>query len=419
MQDSGARRRKMAALVLASGSIYLLPYMRQSYKLPMCRALGLSATELGAANSAFGFAAMASYVPGGVLADLVSPRVLLTLSLVVTALAGLFMATLPGYGALVTLHVLMGVSTIMTFWPALIRATRDLAPPEGQGRAFGILEGGRGLVETLVGWGGVALFSWMASGARGLATVMLLYSVAPLALAILVWVWLGPAEVDGGPRQPLEPTLPRGGGVRLLFSAARLPVVWLLAGVIFAAYSNFWGGFDIASFGEHGFGMSAAFAATLSTFRMGFRIVAPVLAGLVADRTSASGSTSVLFMVLLLSFGLFAVMPTGTGWGWLLWVNTAVAAVPIFGLRGIYYALLEEGRIPGQMTGSATGIISFLGYVPDALAPLINGVLLDSYPGARGHRYYYTGMAAAAALGLLATLAVRRLVRRRAARVEP
>ena len=44
----------------------------------------------------------------------------------------------------------------------------------------------------------------------------------------------------------------------------------------------------------------------------------------------------------------------------LLLVNSIVIGIIICALRGIYYALLEEGAVPVALTGMATGLISML-----------------------------------------------------------
>ena len=48
----------LLALILAAGSIYLLPYIRQSYHRPLMAVLGITNTQLGLMNSVFGVTAM-------------------------------------------------------------------------------------------------------------------------------------------------------------------------------------------------------------------------------------------------------------------------------------------------------------------------------------------------------------------------
>jgi Na+/melibiose symporter-like transporter len=74
----------------------------------------------------------------------------------------------------------------------------------------------------------------------------------------------------------------------------------------------------------------------------------------------------------------------------------------IFALRGIYFALLEEGGIAPAVTGTAAGVISAVGFTPDVFMPLVGGVMLDAYPGAEGYRYFYLFISILCAIGSVA-----------------
>ncbi len=60
-------------------------------------------------------------------------------------IGGLYIATYPFYIMYLVLHVYWGITTVLTFWAALVKATRQLAAMSEQGKAFGFLEGGRDL----------------------------------------------------------------------------------------------------------------------------------------------------------------------------------------------------------------------------------------------------------------------------------
>jgi len=55
----------MACLCLSGGIIYLLPFLREVYYIPLQKALHLSNTQLGVLMSVFGTTALISYFPGG------------------------------------------------------------------------------------------------------------------------------------------------------------------------------------------------------------------------------------------------------------------------------------------------------------------------------------------------------------------
>jgi nitrate/nitrite transporter NarK len=85
----------------------------------------LTATELGAAQGVYGILAMLTYFPGGPLADQFPARKLLAVSLWLTAAGGLYMATFPDYRGALILWGFSGITTILLFWAAMIRATPD------------------------------------------------------------------------------------------------------------------------------------------------------------------------------------------------------------------------------------------------------------------------------------------------------
>ncbi len=48
--------------------------------------------------------------------------------------------------------------------------------------------------------------------------------------------------------------------------------------------------------------------------------------------------------------------------------------------------------IPYRTKGLAIGMMSFVGYAPDIYLPLVNGFLLERFPGKLGYRYYFSGI---------------------------
>ena len=86
---------------------------------------------------------------------------------------------------------------------------------------------------------------------------------------------------------------------------------------------------------------------------------------------------------------------------WLFVATIAVSGAGVFALRGIYFAILEESKIPKHQTGLAVGLISFVGYTPDIFFAPIAGRLLDCAPGVLGHQLYFQMLVFIAILGLI------------------
>lgn len=89
-----------------------------------------------------------------------------------------------------------------------------------------------------------------------------------------------------------------------------------------------------------------------------------------------------------------------------------VTSAAVFALRGIYFALFEEGNVSAAETGTATGLVSVIGFTPDIFMGSMSGWILDRSPGVAGHQDFYLVMACFAFLGLAASVLFGRLSRK-------
>lgn len=392
----------MTCLCLSGGIIYLLPYLREVYYLPLMEALGLTNTQLGVLMSVFGVAAMVSYFPGGWLADRISPRVLISISMISTGLAGFYFASFPSYRICILIHAFWGISVTLTFWAALIKATRNWAPPSRQGRAFGVLEGGRGIAELVSSTALLALFAHLGSQAFALSRVIVLFAVVDILIGIMAWFVL-----DDGCRDSVA-----GDGYKIgrngILKILKMPAVWLLSLVIMAAYSAYWGSYYFTPYATDVFQMSLVFGGAIGVGKMWIKPFPALGAGFLADRFGPSRTVVWSFAVLIFSFCVFVFAPGKPELVLILIINTIIASLAIFAVRGVYYAVLEEGGIPLALTGIATGIVSVIGYTPDIFIPLVGGTLLDKFPGAPGYRQFFLIIVALCVLGLISALIIMR-----------
>ncbi len=210
----------MATLVFAGEIIFGLPFHTARFFRPtLLEAFGFTNTELGDVFAVYGVMAMIAYFPGGMLADRFSARSLLTISLATTGIGGFYMATYPGTLGMALLYGYWGVTTILLFWAALIRATREWGGAVSQGKAFGILEGGRGVAAALFATFGIAVLAWYFPDNAALVSneerrtafraVILLYSFAAIAAAVL---HLDPDPPRQAPRRLKSKSFSQSGG---------------------------------------------------------------------------------------------------------------------------------------------------------------------------------------------------------------
>ena len=391
----------ITVLGFSGGIIFLLPFLFEVFYTPLGSALGLSHTELGGLVSVFGFFSMIFYFPGGWLADRVSARKLITTSLMATGLAGLYFSTFPSYRVSLVIHAFWGICITLLFWGALIRLTRSSAPADQQGRAFGTLEFVRGIAEGLTSAGLLAVFAWLGSTQQALSTVVVQLSWVTIALGVIAWLVIEEQSRDES-GSPSDQKI----GWQEVLAVLRMPVIWLIIIVLMTAYCAYWASYSINPYATDVVLTSAAVAGVISVARMWLKPLSGFMAGFVADRFGVALSTTVLFAMLVVSFLVLAAL-SGNLPGFNVMLGfMAIAAIAIFALRGIYFALLEEGGVPLAVTGTATGVISAVAFTPDVFMPILSGALRDAYPGAEGYRYLFLITAGMCAAGLIASLTI-------------
>jgi nitrate/nitrite transporter NarK len=386
----------MAILCFTGGIIFMLPFLREVYYIPMQQAFGYNNTQMGVLMSVFGAVSLLTYFPGGWIADRYSPRKLMASALLATGLAGLYFSTFPSYTVSILIHAFWGGCISLVFWGAMIKATRGWAPAEEQGRAFGILEGGRGVSELLSSTVFLAIFAWLGSNAEGLAQVILLFALTNIALAVLAWFILedgaSPAAEDAGSRV----------GLQEVIEVLKMPAVWLISLVVLTAYSAYWGSYYFAPYASDAYGLSVVLGGAVGVGKMWLKPFAAVGAGFVADRIGVARTVFGFFLIMTAGFVVFSLLPGGEGYLVIMLINASIVSIAIFALRGIYFALLEDGGVAPAVTGTAAGVISAIGFTPDVFMPLVGGLMLDAYPGAEGYRYFYLLVAILCAIGSVA-----------------
>jgi sugar phosphate permease len=401
----------MAALIVAGEAVFSLPFhVARFFRPTVLSVLELSNTELGSAQAVYGVVAMLAYFPGGLLADRFPARRLLASSLFATAGGGLYFATFPSGSGLAWLFGFWGVTTIFLFWAALIRATREWGGHHEQGLAYGILDGGRGLFAASFAAAAVGVFEHLMPGdptraapeerAEALRGVIYLYTAVTAVAGALCLRFVMEREPSVAQREPFLTHL-RG--------VLRMPCVWLQALIVVCAYVGYKGIDNYSLYAVQAYEMNEVDGAKVSTLSAWIRPFAAVVAGWFGDRVSASLVSILLFALLLGSYAWLALEVPRSATVWVLYLNVVLTCIAVFGLRGVYFALFQEARVPMAATGTAVGLVSLIGYTPDIFVHLVGGWLLDRSPGIEGHQQFFAFLAASAAAGLVASIVFRAL----------
>ena len=407
-------------LVLAGEAIFALPFHLGRFFRPiLLEQFNLTATELGAAQAVYGVVAMLCYFPGGFIADRFPAHKLIAVSLWMTSLGGLFMVTLPNYPELKLLFGFFGLSTILLFWGALIRATREWGGVSEQGLAFGVLEGGRGLLAVILA--SIAVFVFHLSFPLGYETATenektevfrtVIYGYTFVTAAIGLFIWLVFRSYSTNLIE-LKSKFDWSPIVTNIKNVCCLPNIWLHATIILCAYIGFKGFDNYTLFAVDVHGYDEIEAAKLVTLGSWIRPFAAIAFGLLADRFHVIKMLSICFLLLLLSDMYFAFANPILNQSWIFIGNVLITCIAIFGLRGLYFAIYEEAKTPLSITGGAVGVVSVIGFTPDIFVLYVAGLLIDRTPGLAGHQHFFMFLSFFAALGLVASILLSRKLNR-------
>ena len=406
------RMMQMIILILASELVFSLPFhLARFFRPAFLDVFNLSNTNLGDIFAVYGLMAMISYFLGGVIADKVSARKLMAVSLLLTASGGLYMSTVPSLLGMTLLYGYWGITTIFLFWAAMINATKEWGGDYTQGKAFGLLEGGRGLLASLLSAIAIVIFASflptqinLASAAErlnGFRSIILFYSALTGIGAILVWTFLPDSQTDANNKEFSI-------NFKKLTQVLSNRLVWLHAGIIICAYSTYKGLDNMALYAYEVIGMNEVDAATLFTYASLTRPIAAIFAGILADRIIASRVILLMFCMLICSFSSFIFIDGSAPWVTVVFINIFVTFFAVFAIRGIYFALIHEINTPSQITGTTIGIVSFVGFTPEIFFGSISGRILDANPGLVGHQNYFIFLTIIASIGIGTTWLLRK-----------
>ena len=139
--------------------------------------------------------------------------------------------------------------------------------------------------------------------------------------------------------------------------------------------------------------------------------LAPPLAGVVADKMKSTIKFMIYGFILSIIFtAIYIVIPGKTSFIVPVLINMLVLSIVLLGMKGVFFAPLDEIQVPRKYTGIAAGIVSFIGYVPDMFINSYYGSLLDKHPGLSGYKLIFASMVVLCVIGLICGIVLYRMV---------
>ncbi|WP_075341338.1 MFS transporter [Tenacibaculum agarivorans] len=393
---------QISLLILASEIIYALPFMLiRIFRPTFLTAFNIDNKSIGICFTLYGISAMISYFLGGLIADRFQLKYLMSIALFLTGLGGFVWILYPTLSTLYLLYIYWGITTIMLFWSPLIKATRLWGGKQQQILAFGLLEGGRGIVAAVVGTIGVVIISSISidqySSPLLLQNAMnKVYLITSVLIVLVAGLMLfSPSFGD-----PSKITTTNKNRTNIL-KALQYPVIWILMVIVLTSYIGFRVADIFTQYANEIHGYNAKESAQLGTFFSYLRPIVCLLVIFFAKNSNPSKWLIIGFSVM--SLGGFLLVFNGTMFNSSFLLLTS-SLVGVYTLRALYFTVLEEAKISLTITGTVVGVLSVVGFSPDIFLGPIEGYYLDEVGGIHGYQYLFIFFLVSSIIGLIASV---------------
>lgn len=406
---------QLILIVLAAGAIYPVIYLKTNYQETILEVFQMSLSQLNLIYSVLGIVFVIGYFPSGLLSDKFSAKKLLTVSLLGTAAGGLWFAQVPGQTSVILIFCIWGIFSVFTFWSAHMKLVKLLASAEEQGRFFGILDGGRGMVEAILASIAVAIFAAVLGASTAIedkqsaiVAIIYMYSIVLIIVAVLVAIFVDDDKKMTVISDPAaEKVKKEKFQLKDISLILKNKFVFIMGGIIFASYVVTWAIYYLGGFLQTNIQVDAVTVSKIMVIVLWMRPIGGILGGFIADKF---GRASVLIAALLATVAsmiLIAVLPVTTGNG-IFYVLVVWSGLFIYAIRGTYWSLLDECEIDDKIVGVAIGFISLIGYIPDMLLPIFNSYLFKTFGDDGGYNAYFIATAIIGAIGITLVLIFKR-----------
>ena len=352
---------------IGSSIVYTPAYLQYVFDKPLGKALIASgvatqesvATTMGTLLSAYSWTALICYLPSGIIADRIRVRTLAWVGFGSTALLVYWYAFFPSYTLLIGLFVAMGVTTILIWWGIRFKLVRLVSEEDAYSRNIGISYGLYGLVGLLLGF----LNAWIISLLSGqgdvipMRAVLIVLGSVIMVLALLSFLFIPKFEGEFGSGD-------EGFNFKQLGQVLSNPVVWLAAATLFFVYFFYTGVNQTTGYMDNVMKLAPGIVLVVGSVRTyGVSLVsAPVFGAVATKLGSPSKVIGTGSVVVMIGLAVFAFLPAQAS---LAYVAVAMAILLAFIANGVF--------------GTATGLLSVIGFLPDTFSYIWFGSIRDAH----------------------------------------
>lgn len=377
---SGLHKWFLIILISMGSSVVYTPmYLKNIFYDPLMQAIGCSNADLGMMVSMYGIAAVVCYLPSGIVADKFRMRTLATVGFVGTAALTFVYAALPSLVVCYIIFLCMGITSILIWWGTRYKVIRLCCEENEYSQKIGISYSIYGLAGLVVGLVNTAIVASFADAVTGVRVMIVFLGAILLIMGVLSYILIPDFKGEISQNSGLF-------DLKDAVEAFKWPGVIWAALTMFFVYSVYQGATYTTPYMTQAFGADDTLVNVIGLIRTyGIGLLAgPVVGWLATKIKSASKAMVICF---LLSIGLligFIIMPTTAG------VAVVASMIVLFGFTtygafSIGSSPLSEIKMPMRIFGTATGLLSVIGFMPDMFihawyGSMIDAKGLDAYP---------------------------------------
>ncbi len=395
MESKARKYLTIIVLGLAGGSIYFIPYVKYVFYDAQLAAMGINNTQSGLLLTMYTIGNMVLYIPGGYLADKVSTKKALIISLVATSVLTWVYAFSLNFVVSMIIWLGLSFSTAFVFWSALMKAVRIVGTEEEQGFMYGLYYACNGIAAALTSF--ISLYAYNTAGediksgfVRGVNASGVVVLIAAICLVFLMKEDAGKVTTESDDDKI---SLPMVGKV------LKSPVVWILSIVILCGYGLKSSVSYFNPYLTEVVGVSAVNSGIFSIINNYLLLLLAPVGGILADKVFKSTCKwlSVSFVILAVLFGGVLLIPSDIS-PMVASIYTLLPGAVTMMMYGVVFSSVSEAGISRTMTGTVIGISSIIGYLPDSIYSVLFGKWLDN-KGAAGYTNIFIFLVASGILG--------------------
>lgn len=272
-----------------------------------------------------------------------------------------------------------------------------------------MLDGGRGVIEAVLASIAIFIFSKVLGAStaiedkqEALVSVIYMYSGVLILVSILIMLFVSVDDTNTKKevKKETSESISNIDAIKQVFSNT---FVWFLGGIIFMSYIVTWTIYYFGGFLQTNIGVNVSIVGTVTVIMLWMRPVGGIVGGFLGDKF---GKSNILMIALAMASGfliLISLLPT-TLPAYFFYALVILSGLSVYTIRGLYWSLLGDCNIADNRLGLSIGLVSFIGYLPDILLPLVMSLMISSFGDAGGYNAYFIFSAVAGGLGIMITM---------------